>query len=43
MIHSSNQVDIEFKTGNLTISIDQDNFIKMKGPVSDIKKIDIKL
>jgi diaminopimelate epimerase len=40
---SSNQVDIEFKTGNLTISIDQDNFIKMKGPVSDIKKIDIKL
>jgi diaminopimelate epimerase len=45
LIHniSSNQVDIEFKTGNLTISIDQDNFIKMKGPVSDIKKIDIKL
>jgi diaminopimelate epimerase len=45
LIHnvSSNQVDIEFKTGNLTISIDQDNFIKMKGPVSDIEKIDIKL
>src|SRR5210317_2087836 len=45
LIHnvSSNQVDIKFKTGNLTISIDQDNFIKMKGPVSDIKKIDIKL
>ena len=45
LIHnvSSNEVDIEFKTGNLTISIDQDNFIKMKGPVSDIKKIDIKL
>jgi diaminopimelate epimerase len=45
LIHnvSSNQVDIEFKTGNLTISINQDNFIKMKGPVSDIKKIDIKL
>jgi diaminopimelate epimerase len=45
LIHniSANQVDIEFKTGNLTISIDQDNFIKMKGPVSDIKKIDIKL
>jgi len=40
---SSNQVDIKFKTGNLTISIDQDNFIKMKGPVSDIEKIDIKL
>jgi len=45
LIHnlSSNQVDIEFKTGNLSISIDQNNFIKMKGPVSDIKKIDIKL
>ena len=45
LIHniSSNEVDTEFKTGNLTISIDQDNFIKMKGPVSDIKKIDIKL
>ena len=45
LIHnlSSNQVDIEFRTGNLSISIDQNNFIKMKGPVSDIKKIDIKL
>ena len=45
LIHnlSSNEVDIEFKTGNLSISIDQNNFIKMKGPVSDIKKIDIKL
>ena len=45
LIHnlSSNQVDIEFKTGNLSISIDQNNFIKMKGPVSNIKKIDIKL
>ena len=45
LIHnlSSNQVGIEFKTGNLSISIDQNNFIKMKGPFSDIKKIDIKL
>jgi diaminopimelate epimerase len=45
LIHnlSSNQVDIEFRTGNLSISIDQNNFIKMKGPVSDIKKIDINL
>jgi diaminopimelate epimerase len=45
LIHnlSSNQVDIEFKTGDLSISIDQNNFIKMKGPVSDVKKIDIKL
>ena len=40
---SSNQVDIEFKTGNLSIKIDKNNFIKMKGPVSNIEKILIKL
>jgi len=40
---SSNHVNIQFKTGNLSITINQDNFIKMKGVVSDIKKIDIKL
>ena len=40
---TSNEVDIEFKTGNLSIKIDQDNFIKMKGPVSNIEKILIKL
>ena len=40
---SSNHVNIQFKTGNLSITINQDNFIKMKGIVSDIKKIDIKL
>ena len=40
---TSNEVDIEFKTGNLSIKIDQDNFIKMKGPVSNIKEILIKL
>ena len=40
---NSNQVDIKFKTGNLTIKIDKNNFIKMKGPVSNIEKILIKL
>ena len=35
--------DIEFALGNLTISIDEKNSIHMKGPVSDIKNIDIKL
>ena len=40
---SSNQVDIEFKTGILSIRIDENNFIKMKGPVSNIEKILIKL
>ena len=35
--------DIEFALGNLTISIDERNSIHMKGPVSDIKNIDIKL
>ncbi len=40
---SSNQVNIEFKTGNLSVKIDQNNFIKMKGPVSNIEKILIKL
>ena len=40
---SSNEVNIEFKTGNLSIKINQDNLIKMKGPVSNIEKILIKL
>jgi diaminopimelate epimerase len=35
--------DIEFALGNLTISIDERNSIHMKGPVSDIKNIDIKI
>jgi len=35
--------DIEFALGKLTISIDEENNIYMKGPVSDIKNIDIKL
>ena len=35
--------DIEFELGKLTISIDDKNSIHMKGPVSDIKNIEIKL
>ena len=35
--------DIEFTLGKLTISIDEKNSVHMKGPVSDIKKIDIRL
>ena len=37
------KTDIEFVLGNLTISIDEKNSIHMKGPVSNIKNIDIKL
>ncbi len=37
------RVDIEFSTGKLSISIDENNNIKMKGPVSDIKNIEIKI
>ena len=36
-------VDIEFELGKLTISIDKKNSIHMKGPVSNIKNIEIKL
>ena len=35
--------DIEFENGKLTISIDEKNSIHMKGPVSDIKEIEINL
>ena len=35
--------DVEFALGKLTISIDQKNSIHMKGLVSDIKNIEIKL
>ena len=35
--------DIEFALGKLTISIDEKNSIHMKGPVSDIEDIKIKL
>ena len=37
------KVDIEFSLGKLSISIDKDNGIYMKGPVSNIKNIEIKL
>ena len=37
------KVDIEFALGKLSIFIDQDNNIYMKGPVSSIKNIEIKL
>jgi diaminopimelate epimerase len=37
------KTDIEFALGNLTISIDEKNSIHMKGPVSNIKNINIKL
>ena len=39
----NDKVDIEFSTGKLSISIDEKNSIHMKGPVSEIKEIDIKL
>ena len=37
------KVDIEFKLGKLSISIDQNNSVHLKGPVSDIKNIEIKI
>jgi len=40
---TGNKVDIEFSTGKLSISIDPNNNIQMKGPVSDIKNIEIKI
>jgi len=40
---TENKTDIEFKTGKLTIFIDDKNSIHMKGPVSNIQEISIKL
>ena len=40
---TENKVDIEFMKGKLSITIDQNNSIKMKGPVSNIEKVLIKL
>ena len=37
------KVDIEFALGKLSIFIDKNNSVHMKGPVSDIKNIEIKL
>ena len=40
---TENKTDIELSTGKLSILIDENNSIHMKGPVSDIKEIKIKL
>ena len=40
---TDNNTDIEFETGKLSIFIDEKNSIHMRGPVSDIKEIFIKL
>ena len=40
---TDNNTDIEFETGKLSIFIDETNSIHMKGPVSNIEKISIKL
>ena len=40
---SGNKVDIKFSTGKLSIFIDENDSIHMKGPVSDIKEINIKI
>ena len=40
---TGNNTDIEFETGKLSIFIDKKNSIHMKGPVSDIEEISIKL
>jgi len=40
---NDDNTDIEFETGKLSIFIDEKNSIHMKGPVSDIKEILIKL
>ena len=39
----NDKVDIEFSTGRLTISIDENNSIHMKGPVSDVEEINFKI
>ena len=40
---TDSNTDIEFETGKLSIFIDEKNSIHMKGPVSDIEEISIKL
>ena len=40
---AENKVDVEFINGKLSIFIDEKNLIHMKGPVSNIKEIEIKL
>ena len=40
---TENKTDIEFSTGKLSILIDENDSIHMKGPVSEIEEINIKL
>ena len=40
---ANEKVDIEFSTGRLSISIDINNSVHMKGPVSDIKDINFEI
>ena len=40
---TDNKTEIEFALGNLSITIDQNNSIRMKGPVSDITNIEINI
>ena len=40
---TKSKTDIEFALGNLSIFIDEKNSIHMKGPVSEIKEINVKL
>ena len=40
---TDNNTDIEFETGKLSIFIDEKNSIHMKGPVSDIEEVSIKI
>jgi diaminopimelate epimerase len=40
---TDNKVDIQFELGKLSITIDDNKSIHMKGPVSDIKNIEIKI
>ena len=40
---TDNKADIEFALGKLSITIDENNSIHMKGPVSDIRNIEINI
>ena len=40
---ANSKTEIEFSTGKLLISIDEENYISMKGPVSEIKEIKINI
>ena len=40
---TKNETEIEFANGKLSILIDEKNSIHMKGPVSEVKEITIKL